>query len=65
MAQHDESRVRSLAQQLWEEDGRQAGRDIHYWHVAEQRLREQDDQANFAGQEEAVTPSIPLPLPLK
>ncbi len=35
--QHQE-KVAALARQLWEQDGRQTGRDLEYWLKAEQQL---------------------------
>lgn len=31
--------IAHLAQQIWEQDGRQSGRDLDYWLKAEQELR--------------------------
>lgn len=32
-------KIAALARQLWEQDGRQAGRDLEYWLKAEQQVQ--------------------------
>lgn len=39
--QHEE--IAELARQIWESEGRQAGRDLDYWLLAERQLRSSRD----------------------
>ena len=41
-------KIAALARQLWEQDGRQPGRDLEYWLKAEQQLSPAGQQANAA-----------------
>ncbi|MGV8956062.1 MAG: DUF2934 domain-containing protein [Cypionkella sp.] len=51
MTEVDESKVRDLAYQLWERDGRPEGKDHEFWHAAEKLL---------ADEGEAVEPADPV-----
>lgn len=54
-------KVADLARQLWEQDGRQTGRDLEYWVKAEQQLASANAPGNPAksnpGVRSGVVPS--------
>lgn len=64
MAVIDESKVRTLAHQLWEKDGQQSGKDHDYWHAAEQLLAD-EGEADTSADAPTVVPILPLPAGLK
>lgn len=43
MAELDDTKVRDLAYQLWEQDGRPDGKDHHYWHAAARLLADEGE----------------------
>lgn len=59
---HDEIALTAFLQ--WEQDGRQSGRDMFYWHQAETQLRELYRQRaeRAAAAVQAVRPWPPLPV---
>jgi Protein of unknown function (DUF2934) len=42
LARPDERRIRKRAREIWEENGRPAGRDEEFWFQAEREFREAD-----------------------
>jgi hypothetical protein len=61
----DERRIRELAHQLWEEEGRPGGRERAHWAEAERRLRaEAEGLAPTAPDQGPVDPlRNPVPIP--
>jgi hypothetical protein len=45
LANADEDHIRTRAREIWEENGRPAGRDEEFWFQAEQELREAEELA--------------------
>ena len=45
LARPDEKRIRKRAREIWEENGRPAGRDEEFWFQAEREFREADELA--------------------
>jgi hypothetical protein len=64
MLELDETKVRELAYQLWEKEGRQSGKYADYWHAAEQLLAD-ENQGQVPADAPTVVPLIPLATPLK
>lgn len=64
MATIDETEVRCVAHQLWENEGRQLGKDVDYWHAAE-RLLAEENEGDVPDDAQTVVPVIPLATPLK
>jgi hypothetical protein len=44
-ARPDEAQIRRRALEIWEENGRPAGRDVEFWLQAEREFREAEDLA--------------------
>ncbi len=57
MAQLDETKIRDLAYQLWEQDGAPHGKDHDYWHAAEKLL------ADETAEPDAVPSVATAPIP--
>ena len=51
LARPDENEIRKRAQEIWEEHGRPAGRDLEFWLQAEREFREAEALAKTAGDE--------------
>jgi hypothetical protein len=45
MSQPSEEEIRKRAHQLWEQNGKPAGRAEDFWHLAEQELRNEDQSS--------------------
>lgn len=48
LAAPNENRIRKRAREIWEENGRPAGRDEEFWFQAEREFREAEDLAKQA-----------------
>ena len=48
MAKPEEAKIRNRAREIWEENGRPAGKDEEFWFQAERELREAEDAAKEA-----------------
>jgi len=46
LARPDERRIRNRAREIWEENGRPAGRDEEFWFQAEREFRGAEELAN-------------------
>jgi hypothetical protein len=46
MAKPNEELIRNRALEIWEENGRPAGRDKEFWFQAEREFREAEEMAN-------------------
>ena len=44
MVKPDEEKIRKRAREIWEENGRPAGRDEEFWFQAERELKEADKE---------------------
>ena len=51
LAHPDENEIRKRAQEIWDENGRPAGRDLEFWLQAEREFREAEALARKAGDE--------------
>ena len=51
LAHPDENEIRKRAQEIWDENGRPAGRDLEFWLQAEREFREAEALAKKAGDE--------------
>jgi hypothetical protein len=51
LAKPDEEQVRIRAREIWEENGRPAGRDKEFWYQAESEFHEAEDLAMHAEEE--------------
>src|ERR1700704_3081394 len=51
MARPEEAKIRNRARELWEENGRPAGRDEEFWFQAEREFREAEDLAKRSGED--------------
>ena len=51
LARPDENEIRQRAREIWEENGRPAGRDLEFWLQAEREFREAEALAKTAGDE--------------
>jgi hypothetical protein len=51
LARPDENEIRQRAREIWEENGRPAGRDLEFWLRAEREFREAEALAKKAGDE--------------
>ena len=51
LARPDENEIRHRAREIWEENGRPAGRDLEFWLQAEREFREAEALAKNAGDE--------------
>ena len=51
LARPDENEIRKRAREIWEENGRPAGRDLEFWLQAEREFREAEALAKTAGDE--------------
>jgi hypothetical protein len=51
LARPDENEIRHRAREIWEENGRPAGRDLEFWLQAEREFREAEALARTAGDE--------------
>jgi hypothetical protein len=49
MANPEEAKIRNRAREIWEENGRPAGRDKEFWFQAEREFREAEDLAKRSG----------------
>jgi Protein of unknown function (DUF2934) len=49
LARPDERRIRNRAREIWEENGRPAGRDEEFWFQAEREFREAEELAKQIG----------------
>lgn len=49
LARPDENEIRKRAREIWEENGRPAGRDLEFWLQAEREFREAEALARTAG----------------
>src|SRR3982074_2243820 len=48
-AMAEEAKIRNRAREIWEENGRPAGRDEEFWFQAEREFREAEDLAKRSG----------------
>ena len=48
-ANPEEAKIKSRAREIWEENGRPAGRDEEFWFQAEREFREAEDLAKQSG----------------
>ena len=60
MADINDEKIRDLAYQLWERDGKPEGKDEDYWHAAEKLLA--DDSAEQDPME-PDSPDAVIPIP--
>jgi hypothetical protein len=51
LAKPNEDLIRKRAREIWEENGRPAGRDEEFWFQAEREFREAEDLAKQTGDE--------------
>ena len=51
LARPNEKRIRKRAREIWEENGRPAGRDEEFWFQAECEFREAEDLAKQTGED--------------
>ena len=51
LAMPNENRIRKRAREIWEENGRPAGRDQEFWFQAEREFREAEDLAKRSGED--------------
>jgi hypothetical protein len=51
MAKPEEAKIRNRAREIWEENGRPAGRDQEFWFQAEREFREAEDLAKRSGED--------------
>ena len=51
LAHPDENEIRKRAREIWDENGRPAGRDLEFWLQAEREFREAEALAKKAGDE--------------
>jgi Protein of unknown function (DUF2934) len=49
LKQWAKDRIRERAREIWEENGRPAGRDLEFWLQAEREFREAEDLAKDSG----------------
>jgi len=49
LKQWAQDRIRERAREIWEENGRPAGRDLEFWLQAEREFREAEDLAKDSG----------------
>jgi hypothetical protein len=56
LATPSENRIRKRAREIWEENGRPAGRDEEFWLQAEREFREAEDLAKQARDEPLAGP---------
>ena len=50
LAKPDEAKIRIRAREIWEENGRPAGKDEEFWFQAEREFREAEDLAKRSGE---------------
>jgi hypothetical protein len=50
MAKPEEAKIRNRAREIWEENGRPAGRDEEFWFQAEREFREAEDFVKRSGE---------------
>jgi hypothetical protein len=50
MAKPEDANIRNRAREIWEENGRPAGRDEEFWFQAEREFREAEDLAKRSGE---------------
>jgi len=51
LAKPDEEHIRERAREIWEENGRPAGRDQEFWYRAEREFQEAEDLARRANED--------------
>ena len=51
MAKPEEAKIRNRAREIWEENGRPAGREQEFWFQAEREFREAEDLAKRSGED--------------
>jgi hypothetical protein len=51
IAKPEEAKIRNRAREIWEENGRPAGRDEEFWFQAEREFREAEDFASRNGED--------------
>ena len=51
VADPEEAKIRNRAREIWEENGRPAGRDQEFWFQAEREFREAEDLAKRSGED--------------
>jgi hypothetical protein len=51
IAKPEEAKIRNRAREIWEENGRPAGRDEEFWFQAEREFREAEDLAKRSSED--------------
>jgi hypothetical protein len=49
LAKRNENEIRKRAREIWEENGRPAGKDLEFWLQAEREFQEAEDLAKEVG----------------
>lgn len=64
MAELDHAKIKVIAYELWERDGKPEGRDEDYWHAAVQLLSDEENATPADDPTNALplTPVIPRPV---